>query len=124
MDVTGIAGVIIWTEPDRHAAMAAFYRDLVGLLPRSDREGFINFEWGEFRLTIAEHTAVDGQSRDPLRTMVNLAVTDIHAVHERLEAAGVAFSRPPEPEPWGGWIATFNDPDGNTVQLMQVRSNQ
>ena len=123
MDVTGIAGVIIWTEPDRHRAMANFYRDVIGLRPRSDRGGFINFEWGAFRLTIAEHTAVEGQSRDPLRTMVNLAVTDIHAVHERLRTAGVTFSRPPEQEPWGGWIATFTDPDGNTVQLMQLKSS-
>jgi predicted enzyme related to lactoylglutathione lyase len=119
-DITGIAGIIIWTEPDRHAAMAAFYRDVVGLTPRSDRDGFINFDWGDFRLTISSHSAVEALSRDPLRTMINLAVADIHPVHDRLRAAGVAFSRPPEPEPWGGWIATFADPDGNTIQLMQV----
>jgi len=100
--------------------MARFYRDVIGLSPRSDREGFINFEWGNFRLTVARHSDVAGTARDPLRTMVNLAVEDIQAVHDRLSAAGVAFSRPPEQEPWGGWIATFNDPDGNTVQLMQV----
>ena len=120
MDITGVAGVIIWTEPERHEAMAHFYRDVVGLEPRSDREGFINFEWGNFRLTVARHTGVSGVTRDPLRTMVNLAVDDIRPVHERLTAAGVVFSRPPEQEPWGGWIATFNDPDGNTVQLMQL----
>jgi len=119
-DITGIAGVIIWTEPDRHSEMAAFYRDVVGLKPRSDREGFINFEWGSVRLTIARHGKVAGPSRDPLRTMVNLDVPDIHPVYERLVASGVAFTRPPEQEPWGGLIATFQDPDGNTVQLMQV----
>ena len=119
-DITGIAGVIIWTEPERHGAMARFYRDVVGLTPRSDRDGFINFEWGRTRLTIARHSSVAGPSRDPLRTMVNLDVTDIHRVHERLVAAGVEFSRAPEQESWGGWIATFNDPDHNTVQLMQV----
>ncbi len=119
-DITGIAGVIIWTEPQRHAAMATFYRDVIGLEPRSDRDGSINFDWGSMRLTIARHSDVNGPSRDPLRTMVNLAVEDIAATYERLSSAGVAFSRPPEQEPWGGWIATFNDPDGNTVQLMQT----
>ncbi len=119
-DITGIAGVIIWTEPGRHTEMAAFYRDTVGLTPRSDREGFINFEWGSVRLTVARHSSVTGSSKDPLRTMVNLEVADIHPVHDRLVAAGVPFTRPPEQEPWGGWIATFNDPDGNTVQLMQL----
>ena len=37
----------------------------------------------------------------------------------RLKAAGVAFSREPEQESWGGWIATFNDPDGNVLSLAQ-----
>ena len=40
--------------------------------------------------------------------------------HARLAAAGVTFTRPPELEPWGGRIATFADPDGNTLQLMQL----
>lgn len=119
-DITGVAGVIIWTEPARHGAMAEFYRDVLGMTPRSDREGFVNFEWGEMRLTVARHSEVHGTSRDPLRTMVNFAVDDIQPVYERLAAAGVEFSRPPEREPWGGWIATFNDPDGNTIQLIQV----
>ena len=119
-DITGIAGVIIWTESERHAAMAAFYRDVIGLVPRSDREGFVNFEFGRTRLTIARHSAVAGISGDPLRVMVNLEVPDIDPVYERLLAAGVNFTRPPEQEPWGGWIATFTDPDANTVQLMQV----
>lgn len=120
MDISGIAGVIIWTDPSRHQAMATFYRDILGLQLRSDREGFINFEWGETRLTIAHHEGVAGPARDPLRVMVNLRVDDIDTVHRRLDAAGVVFSRNPEREPWGGWIATFNDPDGNTIQLMQI----
>jgi catechol 2,3-dioxygenase-like lactoylglutathione lyase family enzyme len=35
----------------------------------------------------------------------------------RLEAAGVAFSHPPEKAPWG-WYATVRDPDGNEHYLM------
>ena len=120
MDITGIAGVIIWTEPARHAEMARFYRDVVGLTPRSDREGFINFEWGEMRLTVARHSALAGPSADPKRIMVNLQTHRIQEAYRRLSAAGVEFSRPPEREPWGGWIATFSDPDGNVVQLMQT----
>lgn len=100
--------------------MAQFYRDVVGLTPRSDREGFINFEWGEMRLTVARHSELSGPSRDPKRVMVNLKTDRIQEVHRRMSTAGVEFSRPPEREPWGGWIATFTDPDGNVVQLMQT----
>jgi predicted enzyme related to lactoylglutathione lyase len=52
--------------------------------------------------------------------MVNLAVTDISAVHDRLVRAGVVFTRAPERGEWGGWVATFTDPDGNVLQLMQL----
>ena len=120
MDISGIAGIIVWTEPGRHGEMARFYRDVIGLEPRSDRDGFINFEWGDMRLTVARHSEVTGPSQDPKRIMVNLRTDEIVEAHKRLKAAGVEFSRPPEREPWGGWIATFSDPDGNTVQLMQT----
>ena len=115
--ITGVNGLLIWT--DQFPAMLHFYRDVLGLAPRHEREGFVNFEWGDFRLTIGVHDDVHGPSREPLRMMVNLAVDDIHATHRRLARIGVKFSRSPEQEPWGGWVATFADPDGNTLQLLQ-----
>ena len=118
--IEGLAGVLVWTEPDRYLAMRDFYVDALGLTPRSDRERFVNFEWGDQRLTVSVHPEVAGRNDDPLRLMINLGVADIHSVAARLEARGVEFVRPPEQEPWGGWIATFHDPDGNTVQLLQT----
>lgn len=112
-----MAGVIVWTE--RFAEMLAFYRDTLGLTTRSERPRFANFEWGDFRLSIGMHDGVRGRNKDPLRIMINLAVDEIKPVYERLRAAGIEFSRPPEREQWGGWVATFQDPDGNTLQLLQ-----
>ena len=93
------------------------------LTPRSDRERFVNFDWGAQRLTVSVHEDVSGPNEDPLRLMINLDVDDIHAVATRIEANGVTFTRRPEQEPWGGWVATFHDPDGNTVQLLQTPDN-
>jgi predicted enzyme related to lactoylglutathione lyase len=118
--IVGLAGVLIWTEADRFEAMARFYRDTLGMTPRSSRADFVNFDWNGVRLSVSIHDRVRGGSRDPLRVMVNLRVDDIHAVHARLAGAGVQFTRPPEREDWGGWVATCADPDGNTVQLMQL----
>ena len=73
-DILGIAGVMLWTGD--FPPMLRFYRDVLGLMPRSERPGFVNFEWGELRLTVAEHTAVCGPSREPVRTMLNLRVAD------------------------------------------------
>lgn len=116
--ILGVNGVIIWT--DDLPRLTSFYRDVLGLQARSMRERITNFAWGDFRLTLAVHDDVHGMSKDPLRTMVHLAVADIHAVYERLMAAGVVFTRPPEQESFGGWVATFHDPDGNTLQLLQT----
>jgi predicted enzyme related to lactoylglutathione lyase len=118
--IIGFAGVLLWTSAASFGAMAAFYRDVLGLMPRRDREDFISFEWGDVRLTLTVHDQVDGRARDPLRMMVNLAVDDIQAVHGRLAANGVVVTRPPEQEDWGGWVCTFEDPDGNLVQLFQL----
>lgn len=119
--ITGLAGVLVWTSPERWPAMDRFYIDVLGLTPRTRRTGFVNVELGGAqRLTITTHDGVAGPSRDPLRLMVNLEVDDIAAEHARLAAVGVAFTRPPEQEPWGGWVATLADPDGNTLQLFQL----
>lgn len=118
--ITGLAGVLIWTEAARFEAMSRFYRETLGLVPRTVKPDFVNFDWGGVRLSVGVHSGVRDGSADPLRVMVNLAVDDIRAVHARLAAAGVAFRRPPEREAWGGWVATFSDPDGNTLQLVEL----
>jgi catechol 2,3-dioxygenase-like lactoylglutathione lyase family enzyme len=118
--IEGIAGVLIWTEAARFEAMARFYRDRLGLTPRTSKPDFINFDWGGVRLSVSVHDRVRGASHDPFRIMVNLAVDDIRAVHARLADAGVTFTRPPETEDWGGQVASFLDPDGNLIQLMQL----
>ncbi len=115
-----MAGVLIWTEAGRFAAMASFYRDTLGLVPHSSKADFINFDWNGVRLSVGVHDQVRGRSADPLRIMINLAVEDIGTVHARLARAGVVFTRLPEGEEWGGLVATFADPDGNTLQLLQL----
>ncbi len=116
--LTGLAGVLIYTG--NFPPMLAFYRDTLGLTPRGVKPGFVNFEWNEVRLTVTEHSEVHGTALDSLRIMVNFTVDDIQGAVARLKAAGVVFSREPEQESWGGWIATFHDPDGNTLQLFEL----
>jgi predicted enzyme related to lactoylglutathione lyase len=113
-------GVIVSTDADRFDAMATFYADILALPMRSRHVGFVNFVWDDFRLTIHVHSDVHGPAVDPNRMMINFFVSDIAAAYKRLIHAGVVFNRPPEQESWGGWIATFADPDGNTLQLLQL----
>ncbi|MDF1595448.1 MAG: VOC family protein [Acidimicrobiia bacterium] len=114
------AGVIIWTESSRFATLANFYEHTLGLEPATRRPDHVSFEFGAFRLTIGVHDEVWGRATDPLRLMINLAVEDIAESFMRLQKLGVPFTRPPESESWGGRIATLSDPDGNTIQLLQL----
>ena len=99
--------------------MAAFYRDMLALPVRSDRPGFINFAFGDQRLTVAVHSEVEHASVDPKRILINFAIGDIEAAVSYLKANGVPILRHAERERWGGTVATFQDPDGNLLQLMQ-----
>jgi predicted enzyme related to lactoylglutathione lyase len=114
-----LAGVVLWTG--QMDAMVAFYREVLALPVHSLRPHFAAFQLGPARLSVGLHDRVRGQATDPYRIMVHLGVTDIHAEHARLAGAGLGFIRPPEQEEWGGWVATFRDPDGNILQLLQVK---
>ncbi len=120
MPIIDLTGVLIHTTPDRHEAMRSFYVEALGLTPRSERAGFVNFEFGERRLTITLHDQVRGRTREPVRVMVNFAVHDIERTFDRLLAYGAPEIRRPSPEPWGGVVATSADPDGNIIQLMEL----
>jgi catechol 2,3-dioxygenase-like lactoylglutathione lyase family enzyme len=123
-DLRALAGVIVWTEASRFPAMLEFYRDTLALTPRSLRDDFVSFNWGSTdpdatRLNIVVHSEVLGRARDPLRFMLNFLVDDIDIAYDQLRALGVRFLRPPTEEHFGGRIATFEDPDGNLLQLLQ-----
>jgi len=47
-------------------------------------------------------------------------VDDLDVAHAALSDKGVRFTRPPTREPWGGYMAVFADPDGNTYYLDQT----
>ena len=115
-----VVGITIWT--DNLKRLLLFYRDTLGLTTRSEHEEFINFQFGEMRLNLGLHSRVTGSNPEPYRIMINLGVADIHMEHTRLKGNGVEFIRDPQQETWGGWVATFLDPDGNMLQLLQGAS--
>jgi len=107
-------------SPDRER-LYAFYRDVIQL-PARENMGPDNFALAtDTTLAIVDHSEVSGPAREPARVMLDLWVDDIESEQAKLEAAGVMFSRNKELEFWGGVISTFNDPDGNIVQLIQYK---
>ncbi len=60
-----MAGVLIWTEAGRFAAMASFYRDTLGLIPHSSKADFINFDWNGVRLSVGTPETVSEATLAP-----------------------------------------------------------
>ena len=52
-------------------------------------------------------------------TGLSFAVPSVEATYRELLAQGVRFIEAPETQPWGGVLATFQDPEGNAFQLAQ-----
>ena len=117
--ITGLVGVTLWT--DNLERMFTFYHDTLRLPLHSRHDDFVAFQVGDnLRFNIGLHGEIAGATKDPYRVMCHLGVVDIHAEYQRLQQAGVEFIRPPEQEHWGGWIATFTDPDGNILQMLEL----
>ncbi len=115
MNVTDCFINITSEDPDR---LVAFYRDVVGLQLKPEM-GDHSFHVGPgATLSIDGHSETHGRSKEPSRILINFFVEDVKAERERMEAAGVAFTRKEGAEFWGGLISTFTDPDGSYCQIV------
>jgi len=101
-----------------------FYRDVLGLESSFGGEEGAEFRVGDVRIGLWQHSKLHGSARDPDRVIVNFVVDDAIAEYELLRRRGVDFIKPPTDEDWGGTLvalATFRDPDGNFLQLLQFK---
>lgn len=102
----------------------AFYRDVLGFAVKVDGAAynFCLFEAGTADLLV--ETVPDGSPREEQGlvgrfTGASFDVEDIGAAHLALQEKGVMFTGAPERQYWGGTLATFKDPSGNELQLVQ-----
>jgi predicted enzyme related to lactoylglutathione lyase len=105
-------GSIILASPDP-GSLRAWYTDMFQV---ESRDGFLGF--GPVGLMITGRDEITGPALEPTRVLVNLHVEDAAALVERLEQAGVTWVARSERRP-DGTFATFADPDGNHVQIIE-----
>jgi predicted enzyme related to lactoylglutathione lyase len=100
----------------------SFYRDTIGLpLSLLGREyGWAQFDLGSASLGLERCDPADPEARELVGRFVGVSieVSDLQATYDTLTARGVEFTGPPEPQPWGGVLAHFRDPDGNVITLL------
>ena len=111
--INGLRGSTIWSEDLNN--LLPFYRDTLALRVENEADGFVVLSGG---LALGTHSEVHGKAKDPYRHIVGLDCDDIRAEHARLKSAGVEFVEDIE-EFDGVKVATFKDPEGNLLQLLQ-----
>lgn len=109
---------------DISAAMQ-FYQQKLGLPLKTDGSdyGFCVFNAGstEFIVeTVPDDAPEDEQILVGRFTGLSFKVEDVAAKCKELQALDVRFTGLPEKQFWGGILATFQDPSGNQLQIVQL----
>jgi len=117
--------VLIWTEnPD---SLAKFYKDVLGLkvaqkLDHPEDTGILFELPSGPQLWVGKHSEVKGKNQDPARHMINFLVDSVDKTYKELKEKGVKFIVDPFAGPTGnGYFATFEDPEGNILQLWSMK---
>lgn len=122
-----IESIILFSENAKN--LAKFYQEKVGL--KVTLEGEMG-EKGETKiydfdfpqgasLYIVDHSNVKGKNKNPERVMFNLEVDDIEKEVKRFRKAGIKETQDIHHVEDYGYIATFEDLDGNFFQLVKTR---
>ncbi len=117
--IKGLSTAGIWSE-DIQKNLLPFYRDVIGMPVSVDTPGFVVLGSNPRgpSMTLGTHSEVKGKNTDPARHMVGFETDDIQADFQRLKSKGVEFIE--EPTKFDQvTVATFKDPEGNYVQLLQ-----
>jgi predicted enzyme related to lactoylglutathione lyase len=112
-----LTSVMIGTKQSK--TLSAFYEKVIGKpADMVDQEnGFFGWQVGSVYISVLEHSAMGGNTKDPGRVIFNFETAQVKEEFERIKAAGATVIK--EPYAMGqGWIATLADPDGNYFQLI------
>ena len=96
-----------------------FYEETLGLEKKYQYSSYVGFECGGVEIGLIPKPSEE-QKVSQLSASVELLVDDIEKSCKELREKGVRFVEELHEEPWGGRLATFTDPDGNNLQMVQI----
>ena len=110
----------IWCQVSDMERSVAFYRDLLGLKAAYTSPYWSEFDLGNGRLGL--HPQLEGQT-PPLGIFgkgwfLGLRTDDLKGLRAKLVEQGVTIHGDFHDIP-GGTVLDFEDPDGNTIEVMQ-----
>lgn len=96
----------------------AFYEDVLGLQKKYEYKDYAGFDCGGVEIGLKTW----GELEKPRKgePCIDLVVDDIDRFYHALSEKGVSFSKKPEETQWGSRMAVFCDPDGNSLQVVQI----
>lgn len=116
MELRGIDHVYYWTADMDRAVK--FYREVLGLrLLRRDGGEWAEFDGGPVRLAL--HGAVHGRPPQTGGATAVFRVEDLDAARAAMEERGVEFEAHVGEVEGFARFASFHDPDGNTIQIIE-----
>jgi predicted enzyme related to lactoylglutathione lyase len=97
------------------ATAKAVYTALLGIPPQADSDYYVGFD------VEGQHIGLvpSGGPQDMASPVAYWEVEDIEAKLAEVTAAGAAVKEPPRNVGGGRLVATFTDPDGNVLGLLQ-----
>ena len=99
------------------AAAKAVYTALLGISPQSDAPYYVGYEVAGQQIGLVPGGASQGMSAP----VAYWHVADIEAKLAEVTAAGATVKEPAHDVGGGRLVATFTDPDGNVLGLLQDR---
>ncbi len=118
--VTTLDHVYYWVSDMERAVR--FYREILGLSLRSQEgDNWAVFDAGGRRFAL--HRVVEGHPTAPGGATAVFAVDDLDRARTVLSERGVQFGHEGDVEGYARF-ASFQDPDGNTVQLIEYARSE
>ena len=99
------------------AAAKAVYTALLGIPPQADAEYYVGYDVEGQQIGLVPGGGAQGMTSP----VAYWHVADIEAKLAEVTAAGAAVNDPPRDVGGGRLVATFTDPDGNVLGLIQDR---
>ncbi len=96
-----------------------FYEETLGLEKKYEYSSYVGYECGGVEVGLIPKLE-EGQSVSPLSPPVEFLVSDVEQAYRELKQKGVNVIKELHEEPWGGRQATFTDPDGNMLEIVQI----
>jgi catechol 2,3-dioxygenase-like lactoylglutathione lyase family enzyme len=98
---------------------AGFYEKTLGLEKKYTYSSYVGFQCGNLEIGLIPKSKTEERA-ELTSPSVEFLVDDVDKTCKELKDKGVNFIKEPHDEPWGGRQASFTDPDGNVLEIVQI----